>query len=63
MSLICCSRAEREKAHLDTIIGSYPKFLDGKFWTELVVRARSQQVLDAARAEVEAMVARLAAHV
>ena len=52
-----------QKAHPNAIIGSYPKFLDGKFWTELVVRARSQQVLDAARAEVEAMVARLAAHV
>ncbi|TJW87534.1 MAG: competence/damage-inducible protein A, partial [Mesorhizobium sp.] len=49
-----------QKAHPDTIIGSYPKYGDGKFWTELVVRARSQQALDAARADVEAMVARLA---
>ena len=45
-----------QKAHPDTIIGSYPKYLDGKFWTELVVRARTQEALDAARAEVEAMV-------
>jgi molybdenum cofactor synthesis domain-containing protein len=48
--------ADIQKAHPDTIIGSYPKYLDGKFWTELVVRARTQEALDAARAEVEAMV-------
>ena len=46
-----------QKAHPDTIIGSYPKYGDGKFWTELVVRARSQEALEAARADVEAMVA------
>ncbi len=51
---------EIQKAHPDTIIGSYPKYQDGKFWTELVVRSRSQQSLDAARTDVEAMVARLA---
>ena len=45
-----------QKAHPDTIIGSYPKHLDGKFWTELVVRARSADVLETVRAEVEAMV-------
>ena len=52
--------AEIQKAHPDTIIGSYPKYGDGKFSTELVVRARTQAALDAARAEVEAMVAGLA---
>ena len=51
--------AEIQKAHPDTIIGSYPKYLDGKFWTELVVRARDAAALEAARAEVEAMVAGL----
>ena len=51
--------AEIQKAHPDTIIGSYPKYLDGKFWTELVVRARAAGPLEAARAEVEAMVAAL----
>ena len=51
--------AEIQKAHPDTIIGSYPKYLDGSFWTELVVRARSQQALDAARLAVEQMVAGL----
>jgi molybdenum cofactor synthesis domain-containing protein len=51
--------AQIQKAHPDTIIGSYPKYLDGKFWTELVVRARDAAALEAARAEVEAMVAGL----
>jgi molybdopterin-biosynthesis enzyme MoeA-like protein len=49
--------ADIQKAHPDTIIGSYPKYGDGKFWTELVVRARSQEALDAARKDIEAMVA------
>jgi molybdenum cofactor synthesis domain-containing protein len=46
-----------QKRHPETIIGSYPKFGEGKFWTELVVRGRSQEALDAARVEVETMVA------
>jgi molybdenum cofactor synthesis domain-containing protein len=49
-----------QKAHPDTIIGSYPKYQDGRFWTELVVRARTREALDAARDEVEEMVASLA---
>ena len=49
--------AEVQKAHPDTIIGSYPKYQDGKFWTELVIRARSQEALDAGRAAVETMLA------
>ena len=53
--------AEIQKAHPDTIIGSYPKYLDGTFWTELVVRARTQEALDAARQAVEEMVAGLPA--
>lgn len=50
---------EIQKAHPETIIGSYPKHLDGTFWTELVVRARSADVLETVRAEVEEMVRRL----
>jgi molybdenum cofactor synthesis domain-containing protein len=50
-----------QKAHPDTIIGSYPKYADGGFWTELVVRARTPEALESARAEVEAMVAALPA--
>ncbi len=48
--------AEVQKAHPDTIIGSYPKYGDGKFWTELVVRARSQEAFEAGRAAVQSMV-------
>ena len=50
---------EIQKAHPDTIIGSYPKYLDGRFWTELVVRARTPEALEAGRAAVAAMVASL----
>jgi molybdenum cofactor synthesis domain-containing protein len=50
---------EIQKAHPDTIIGSYPKYKDGGFWTELVVRSRSQEALEAAQAAVAAMVAEL----
>ncbi|MEZ5811654.1 MAG: competence/damage-inducible protein A [Rhizobiaceae bacterium] len=50
-----------QKEHPDTIIGSYPKYRDGKFWTELVIRSRSQEALDGARRDVEAMVAALPA--
>ncbi|MGB6120219.1 MAG: competence/damage-inducible protein A [Mesorhizobium sp.] len=48
---------EIQKANPDTAIGSYPKYLDGKFWTELVVRSRDPQSLEKARGEIEAMVA------
>jgi molybdenum cofactor synthesis domain-containing protein len=51
---------EIQKEHPDTIIGSYPKYLDGKFWTELVVRSRSPEALAAASATVQAMVDALA---
>ena len=50
-----------QKAHPETIIGSYPKYLDGKFWTELVVRARSEAALAPAVAAVERMLADKAA--
>ena len=48
-----------QKAHPDTIIGSYPKYQDGAFWTELVVRSRSRTALDAAKTAVEDMLAGL----
>ncbi len=51
--------AEIQKSHPETIIGSYPKYLDGTFRTDLVVRARTQEALNAAKAAVEAMVAAL----
>ncbi len=50
-----------QKAHPDTIIGSYP-FQDGQgFATNLVVRARSTEILEPAVEAVRAMVAELTA--
>ncbi|APH72519.1 competence/damage-inducible protein A [Aquibium oceanicum] len=49
-----------QKEHPQTIIGSYPKYQDGTFWTELVVRARSEEILEPARAAIERMVGGLA---
>ncbi len=47
--------AQVQADHGETSIGSYPKF-DGKFFsTDIVVRARKEEVLDAAVAAVEAM--------
>lgn len=48
---------EVQVAHPDTVIGSYPKFEEGKFSTELVVRARDEEKLDAAAAAIEKMLA------
>jgi molybdenum cofactor synthesis domain-containing protein len=48
--------AEIQKAHPDTIIGSYPKYLDGGFSTDIVVRARTPEALESGRVAVEAMV-------
>ncbi|MBL8584707.1 MAG: competence/damage-inducible protein A [Rhizobiaceae bacterium] len=53
--------AEVQKAHPETIIGSYPKYVDGRFWTELVVRARSPEALEAGRRAIEQMLADIAA--
>lgn len=44
-----------QKTHPDTIIGSYPKYQDGTFWTEIVIRSRSEEALKAAKAAVETM--------
>jgi molybdenum cofactor synthesis domain-containing protein len=48
--------SEIQKAHPETIIGSYPKYLDGAFWTELVIRSRSPEALAAAEKAVREMV-------
>lgn len=45
-----------QKAHPETSIGSYPHFDGRRFSTELIVRARDQAVVDAAAADVEAMI-------
>lgn len=52
---------EIQKNHPDTIIGSYPKYQDGTFWTELVVRSRDPAALAAAREAIAAMLAGIAA--
>ncbi len=50
-----------QKAHPDTVIGSYPKFESGRFSTELVVRGSDEARIDAAAAAIEAMIADLKA--
>ena len=45
-----------QKAHPETSIGSYPRYVGEKFSTEIVVRARDQAALDAAIADVAAMI-------
>lgn len=47
--------AEIQKAHTETIIGSYPKYDGDRFWTEIVVRSRSKESLDAAAEAVQEM--------
>ena len=49
-----------QKEHPETIIGSYPKYRDGAFWTELVVRARDPKKLAAAKQAIEEMIEGLA---
>jgi molybdenum cofactor synthesis domain-containing protein len=50
---------EIQKAHPDTIIGSYPRMADGSFSVEIVVRSKSEASLKAAQRAVEQMVASL----
>jgi molybdenum cofactor synthesis domain-containing protein len=45
-----------QEAHPETSIGSYPRYIGQKFSTEIVVRGRSQPAVDAAGAEVHAMI-------
>lgn len=45
-----------QKAHPQTSIGSYPKYDGQRFSTEIVVRARDQQALDAAAEAVVEMI-------
>lgn len=48
-----------QEAFPETIIGSYPKFEDGKFWTEIVIRARDSEPLATAKSAVVDMLADL----
>lgn len=45
-----------QQEHPDTIIGSYPRYEDGSFWTEIVVRSRNEKTLELARQDVETLV-------
>ncbi|MFK7792743.1 MAG: competence/damage-inducible protein A [Devosiaceae bacterium] len=42
-----------DAAYPSVAIGSYPKLVDGKFTTEIVLRSRDQQALDAATLEAQ----------
>jgi molybdenum cofactor synthesis domain-containing protein len=50
---------EIQKAHPDTVIGSYPKMIDGGYAVELIVRARDENALEAAAAAVRSLLAHL----
>jgi molybdenum cofactor synthesis domain-containing protein len=50
-----------QSTHPDTIIGSYPKYENGKFSTELVIRARDNEKLTAAAEAVKTMIANIEA--
>ncbi|OLP53873.1 molybdenum cofactor biosynthesis protein [Rhizobium rhizosphaerae] len=52
---------EVQKRHPETSIGSYPKFDGQSFSTELVIRARAEEALDAAEADILAMLATITA--
>jgi molybdenum cofactor synthesis domain-containing protein len=45
-----------QKAHPETSIGSYPRYTGQSFSTELVVRARSEEPMNAAAADIRAMI-------
>ena len=50
-----------QKTHPDTIIGSYPRMTDdGRFATEIVIRARAEEKLAEAENAVRALLAQLA---
>jgi molybdenum cofactor synthesis domain-containing protein len=53
--------SEVQAAFPDVAIGSYPKQLDGRFTTDLVIRSRDEARLAEAAKAVEDMVARVAA--
>ncbi len=51
---------EIQKANHDTSIGSYPKFEDGKFYTNIVIRSRDSDAIKLAKLQVEKMLADIA---
>jgi len=59
--LVATPLAAIQKAHPATVIGSYPYERDGRYATNIVVRARDPAALEAAYADVEAMIAEVRA--
>jgi molybdopterin-biosynthesis enzyme MoeA-like protein len=51
--------ADLAKAHPGVSIGSYPSMTQTGFANRIVVRGKDPQALDAARADIEALVTRL----
>lgn len=58
--IIGTALGEVQVHHPETSIGSYPQYDGLRFSTQIVVRSRSQVAIDAAVADVRAMVAQLA---
>ncbi|MHA7772277.1 competence/damage-inducible protein A [Roseibium sp. M-1] len=52
-----------QDAHPQTLIGSYPRATDGKFTTQIVIRARDEDILKAAARDVAEAVADLTGQV
>ncbi len=48
-----------QKAHPDTVIGSYPKMVDGGYMVDLIVRARDEAKMNEAAVAIRAMLAGL----
>ncbi|MEL6921985.1 MAG: molybdopterin-binding protein, partial [Pseudomonadota bacterium] len=50
-----------QSQHADVIIGSYPAFEEGAFWTEIVIRSGDEKALETVTAAVETLVEQLKA--
>ncbi len=48
-----------QKAHPDTVIGSYPKMVDGGYMVDLIVRARDEDKMNAAADAIRVMLTNL----
>lgn len=59
--VIGISLSKIQENNLNTIIGSYPSFNNGRFSTQIVVRAHEQDAIDAAIREIQSMLDELLA--
>ena len=53
--------ADIQKRHPETSIGSYPRFSENRFSTEIVIRSRHEAPAEAAERDILAMIAEIAA--